>query len=94
MASIELTQEELEKYVGVEVLKIVGPERQRELLVAAIEEVAESYSCRSAVDQVVKAALAEAVRESLKEPEMAQRIMTLGRQRIEDVIGAEARTTG
>lgn len=94
MATIEFTQDELKKYVGVEVLKIVGPERQRELLVAAIEEVAKTYSCHAAVERVVQAALAEAVRELLKEPEMAERIMVLGRQRIEDVIGAEARTTG
>lgn len=89
MATISLTQEELEKYVGLEVLNIVGPERQRELLIAAIEEVAKSYSCKHAVEHVVQAALSEAVHELLKEPEMAQRIMTVGRQRIEDVIGSK-----
>ena len=89
MATIEFTQEELDKYVGIEVINIVGPERQRELLVAAIKEVATDYTSKVAVGHVVRAALVEAVRELLQEPEMAKRIMAFGRQRIENVIRAK-----
>ena len=87
MATIELTQKELDEYVGLEVIKIIGPERQRELLIAAIKEVSQNYACKCAVETVVKAALAKVVTQLLEEPEQQEEILTIGSRLVAEIIG-------
>ena len=85
MAHIQLTKQELEEYVGAEILKIVGPEQQKELLVAAIKEVATSYSTKHAVEDVVKAAMVKASKILIEDPHIQNQIIDAVRKQISEL---------